>query len=311
MLNYIEVEYLGKRIAAELTPITFLTGNGKSFLIYEIINTIKNIGYKIPKISYKNFKIVLRIKDMTYALQRAGPIYRQTLERGKDRVIFEYGTINGVRISRLIEPSEMSVKSADVIMPFVEVTEHVAILADEEIERLNKLIGEFRKAFSLRALLIGPFVSPRTFYRPSEGKTELRPDGSNLVGVLSMLAYKSPDDFERLRSMFKKIGVKLAVGLTNKNILGGAVYIQGVRLPLSKLPCSLKMALTIGAAVASRPDILAVDNLDYCFNENVASVLAAFLEEQASRGQVIAEVHNPAIVEHFKAQYKSVVSVSL
>ncbi|MEL9991774.1 MAG: DNA-binding protein [Thermoproteus sp.] len=311
MLNYVELQVDGRKASAELTPLTFLVGSGKSLFIHSIYKILSNIGSKIPKIYSSNFVITIKIKEKTFSLQRNGNIYRQVLEEGSKRVVFEYGSVRGSVFNRVVEPFELSIKDANVVMPFIEVSEHVSILAEEEVEEVNKFVDGFRRAFSLRAVLLGPYIDPETFYDASKGRRPLRPDGGNLVGVLASLALTAPDVYDKLRGDFRKKGIKLAVGLSKRGLLAGVAYIGRAKVPISRLPCSLKAALTIAAAVSTRPDLLLLDNFDYCFNEKLTDILSKYLEEQASRGQVIAELHKPDLAELFKVQYKSLLSLSL
>ncbi len=311
MINYVEFQLGDRKAAGELTPLTFVTGTGKSFLINSIYRILANIGNKIPKLYYDNFLITITIKERKFTLQKNRNIYRQILEGGGKRIVFEHGVVKGTTINRISEPFELTIKNADILMPFVEVNEHVSILADEEIESVNKIVEEFRSAFSLKVVLLGPYLDPRSSYDLSKATATLRPDGRNLVGILSMLALRDPDAYDRLRGLFRKKGVKLAVGLSRKGLLAGYAYINGVRIPISRLPCSLKAALVVTTAVATKPDLLLVDNFDYCFNEQLADVLSRYIDEQISRGQIVAELHRSDIAELFKTQYKSVLSISL
>lgn len=311
MINHVELQLGDKRASGELSPLTFITGTGKSLLISYIYRIISNIGNKIPKIYFDRFAITLSIKDKKFSLQKSGGIYRQILEGGGSRIVFEYGLARGIKISRIAEPFELSVRSADVLMPLVDVAEHVSMLTDEEVESVNKTIGEFRKTFGLRALLLGPYVNPKGLYRIASDTLSLRSDGGNLVGVLSSLALRDPDAYDKLRTLFRKKGVKLAIGLSRKGVLAGFAYIGGLKMPISRLPCSLKAALTVAVAVAIKPNLLLIDNFDYCFNEGFADILNKYVEEQISRGQIIAEIHRSDIAEAFKTQYKSILSISL
>ncbi|MEZ0247731.1 MAG: DNA-binding protein [Thermoproteus sp.] len=311
MLNYVELQIYGRKVSAELTPLTFLVGSGKSLFINSIYKILSNIGNKIPKIHYNNFVISIKIKEKTFSLQKNGNIYRQILEDGGKKVVFEYGSVRGSVFNRVVEPFELSIKDANVVMPSIEVSEHVSILAEEEVDEANRFVDEFRRAFSLRAVLLGPYMDPETFYDASKGRRSLSRNGGNLVGVLASLALTHPDVYDKLRGDFRKKGVKLAVGLSKRGLLAGVAYMGRVRVPFSKLPCSLKAALTVAVAVSTRPDLLLLDNFDYCFNEKLADVLSKYLEEQASRGQVIAELHKPDLAELFKAKYKSLLSLSL
>lgn len=311
MISHVELQVGDRKASGELTPFTFVVGSGKSLFINYLYKIISNIGNKIPKIYFNKFIITLTIKDKKFSLQRSGDVYRQVLEGDGTRIVFEYGSARGVKISRISEPFELTIKNADVLMPLVEVAEHVSILADEDIESINKTVGEFRKTFGLRALLLGPYINPRASHDVSGNASRLRPDGGNLVGVLSALALKDPDAYDKLRTVFRKRGIKLAVGLSKRGVLAGFAYMSGVKVPISKLPCSLKTALTIATAIATRPDLLLVDNFDYCFNEGFADVLNAYVEEQISRGQIIAEIHKHEVADAFRTQYKSVLSISL
>nr|KJR73746.1 MAG: DNA-binding protein [Thermoproteus sp. AZ2] len=307
MLNSIEVEIGEKRYSGDLAPLTFISGTGKSTIIYIIYKILKNINSSIPKL-FDKYKIILRVEDKKYSLEKRGNFYRQVLEGDGVRVVFEARPPD---INRIIEPFELSVRDAGVVMPFVEVAEHVSMLADEEVERVNKAIAEFRKAFAQRALLLGPYLRPRSRYDTSRGRAELRPDGSNIVGVLSSLALDDPAAYDRIRASFRKKGITIALGLLGKNALGAAAYAEGLRMPLSRLPCSLKSALVIATAISLRPDIILIDNFDYCFTEAAAEILSPYIAEYVAKGQLIAEIHRADIADYFKTQYKSIISASL
>ncbi|AEA11981.1 hypothetical protein TUZN_0485 [Thermoproteus uzoniensis 768-20] len=311
MISHVALQLGERKISGELTPLTFVTGSGKSVFINSIYLILSNIGSKIPKIYYNKFSISIKINNKVFSLQKNGKIYRQIFEDGGRKVAIEYGVLDGSRISRVMEPFELAIKNADILMPQVDVAEHVSILADEEVEEVNRLLGEFRKTFSLKAILLGPYIDPKTFHDAAKATGVLKPDGSNLVGVLARLALKAPDAYDRLRASFRKKGIKLAVGLARGGVLAGVAYIGGAKIPISRLPCSLKAALALATAVIAKPDLLLVDNFDYCFNENVAEILSSYLNEQISRGQIVAEIHRPDIAELFKIQYKSILSVSL
>lgn len=312
MLNYVEIQIDEKRHSSDLAPLTFITGIGKSTIINFIYNIIKNIGYKIPKFLYKRYRITLRIDDKKYTLEREGGIYRQVIEGGGERVIFEAGAFKGGAVNRIVEPFELAVKDAEVVMPMVEVAEHVSMLADEEIERVNKIVASFREAFSLKAVLLGPYLRPKSYYRASRGRAGLASDGSNLVGVLSALSLENPHAFDRIRGSMRRRGITLAVGLAGKGLLGAVAYLGGGRrLPLSRLPCSLKSALVVSTAISLKPDILLIDNFDYCLTDAAAESIAPYVSEFVNRGQIIAEIHRPEVADYFKTQYKSIVSLSL
>lgn len=307
MLNSIEVEIGEKKYSGDLAPLTFISGTGKSTIIYIIYKILKNINSSIPKL-FDKYRITLRVEDKKYSLEKRGNFYRQVLESNGIRVVFEARPPD---VNRVIEPFELSVRDAGIVMPFVEVAEHVSMLADEEVERVNKAIAEFRRAFMQKVLLLGPYLRPRSRYDTSRGRTELRPDGSNVVGVLSSLALDSPASFDKIKTSFRRKGITIALGLLGKNMLGAAAYVEGLKIPLSRLPCSLKSALIIATAISLRPDLILIDNFDYCFTEATAEILSPYIAEYVTRGQLIAEIHRADIADYFKTQYKSIISASL
>jgi len=65
------------------------------------------------------------------------------------------------------------------------------------------------------------------------------------------------------------------------------------------------------AAVATKPDLLLIENFDCCFNEGLVDILTSYFNEQISRGQIVVEIHRPDVADLFKIQYKSIVSVAL
>jgi hypothetical protein len=310
VIDHIELQLGERKISGELTPLTFIVGSGKSVFINSIYLVLSNIGLKIPKIYYNKFNISIKINNKIFSLQKNGKIYRQILDEGGRKVAIEYGALDGSRISRIVEPFELAIKNADILMPQIDVAEHVSMLADEEIEEVNRLIGEFRKAFSLKVTSLGPYIDPKTFHDPTKAAGSLKPDGSNLVGVLARLALENPDAYDRLRTSFRKKGVKLAVGLAKRGVLAGVIHVGGTKMPVSRLPCSLKTALVFAAAVATKPDLLLIENLDCCFNESLVDILTSYFSEQISRGQIVAEIHRPDVADLFKIQYKSIVSVA-
>ncbi|WP_181933464.1 hypothetical protein [Pyrobaculum aerophilum] len=81
------------------------------------------------------------------------------------------------------------------------------------------------------------------------------------------------------------------------------------KMPLSKAPCSIKSLLAIAVALELKPDLLLIDNLDYCLTKNTAEALAAILRQKSTK--VIAEIHNSEVVDWFNLPNKSVVELML
>jgi len=302
MVEYVEVEIGERRASARLTNITFIVGTGKTTFLETLYKIISNIGKNIPKIS-RDVNVFIQAGDVSYGLSLDRKRVRQTISVGGEEVVFEW--VPSKSIHRLIKPIDVSIASADVIMPTIRTQEHVSIVAEEDLERLNNLVLTARRRLALDALYIGPYVDPHSAVDASKPSTKLDRHGRNLAQVLSHLALHKPNSFDAVKTHVKKLGLSLAVGLAKPGKIGAMLYGKSGRIPLSKAPCSMKMFLTLATALELAPDVLFVENFDYCLTPKTAEALTLLLRQKKTK--VMAEIHREEVAEWIRADKSTIV----
>jgi len=302
MVEYVEVEVGGRRASARLTNITFIVGTGKTTFLETLYKIISNIGKNVPKMS-KDVNVFIQVGDVSYNFSFDKGRVRQTISVGGEEVVFEW--VPSKSIHRLIKPIDVSIVSADVIMPIIRTQEHVSIIAEEDLEQLNNLVLTARRRFALDVLYIGPYVDPRSAVDASKPSTKLDQHGKNLAQVLSHLALHKPNSFDAIKTHVKKLGLSLAVGLAKPGKIGAVLYGKSGKIPLSKAPCSIKMFLTLATALELAPHVLFVENFDYCLTPKIAEALTPLFRQKKTR--VVAEIHREEVAEWIKADKSTIV----
>ncbi|RFA95009.1 ABC transporter ATP-binding protein [Pyrobaculum aerophilum] len=307
MIEYVEVGLGGRKAAVRLTNVVFVTGTGKSTFLKLVYGVLSSVGKRLPKLGIE-WSFYAQSGEVIYSITAARNRVRQTISTQGEEIAFEFVPAKGAH--RLIKPIDIAVTDADVVMPEVKTKEHVSVVADEDIERLNSLLLTARKAFSIKAQFLGPYISPRSLVDASTKQINaLERHGRNLAAVLSNLALYNPSAYDSIRTAFRKLGFSISVGLAKPGFVGVIVSTKRGKMPLSKAPCSIKSLLAIAVALELKPDLLLIDNLDYCLTKNTAEALAAILRQKSTK--VIAEIHNSEVVDWFNLPNKSVVELML
>jgi len=306
MIEYVEVGVGSRKVSVRLAEATFLVGTGKSLFLEILHKVVSGVGKKLPRLG-GDWGLYIQSGDVSYSVATSRGRIRQSVSVKGEEAVFEY--IPAKPVHRLIKPIEMAVTSADVIMPEVNTEEHVSVVAEEDIERLNRLVEVARKRLGVKTQMLGPYVSPRSLIDANARLTSLDRHGRNLAGVLSYLSLRKPTSYDAVKTAFRKIGFSVAVGLAKPGKIGVVVSTRDLKMPLSKAPCSAKSFLVIATALELKPDLFLVDNFDYCLTRKTAEALAALLRQKPTK--LIAEIHNEEVAEWLDIPNKSVVEVKL
>lgn len=307
MVEYLEVGIGGRRASARLAAVTFITGRGKSAFLEVLYKVLSNVGKKIPRIGGE-WELHVQGGDVVYSIVASKNRIRQTVSIRGEEVVFEHMPSRGVH--RVVKPINIAVSSADVVIPEIKTEEHVSLVAEEDIERLNSLLAEARRALSVDTQFLGPYIAPKSLVDASTTHVaKLDSHGRNLAAVLANIALYKPSTYDSIRAAFRKLGFSISVGLAKPGKLGVIVATKKRKMPLAKAPCSIKSLLTILTALHLEPDILLVDNLDYCLTPETAGVLVSTIKQKPVK--LVAEIHNSDIAKWFDAVDKSIIKVEL
>ncbi|MEM1733115.1 MAG: hypothetical protein QXF38_00830 [Pyrobaculum sp.] len=306
MVEYVEVGIDGKKDGVKLTNLTFLIGSGKSLFLEVVYRVLSNVGRKIPSIK-RDWYFYAESGGVSLSISVNKSRYRQTITTQGEEVVFEY--IPSRKVHRIIKPIETAVAAANIVIPEIKTEEHVSIVAEEDIERLNDLLTKARRGIGVRVQMLGPYVSPMSLIDADIKYSGLDRHGKNLPLVLSYLSLYSPASYDYIRNIAKKFGFSLSVGVAKPGKVGVLISTRAFKLPLAKAPCSLKYVLTIATALELKPDLLIIDNFDYCLTRKAVEILSTILRQKDTR--VMAEIHNEEIVDWFNIPNKNIVSVDL
>jgi hypothetical protein len=307
MIDYVEVELGGSRASARLADVTFIVGTGKSAFLEVLYAVLSSVGRRLPRLRGRwGFRV--QADNVSYSVSAVRSRVRQVVRVGSDEAVFEY--LPPRPAHRLVKPIEMAIDAADVVIPEVRTKEHVAAIAEEDIERLNSMLALARRKLGVKTLMLGPYVAPRSLAEAGKPADRLDRHARNLPAVLAYLSLNRPPAYDEIRARLRKLGIVLSVGLTRFGSVGVALYIRGAKIPLFKAPCSAKSLLAIAAALQLKPDLLIVDNFDYCMTRGTAGVLSELLRQRPAT-KLVAEIHSEEVAEWFDVQNKSVVEVRL
>ena len=307
MVEYVEVGTAGKRASVRLAEATLLVGTGKSLFLEILHQVISNIGKRLPRLG-KDWSLYMQSGDVSYSIVVSKGRVRQSVSVKGEEVVFEY--IPAKPAHRVIKPIDMAVTSADVIMPEVKTEEHVSVVAEEDIERLNKLIAVAKKRLGVKTQILGPYLNPRSLIDANTRQlTSLDRHGRNLPGILSYLSLHKPTSYDSIRTALRKLGFSVSVGLAKPGKIGVLISTRDLKMPLFKAPCSIKSFLVIATALELKPDLLLVDNFDYCLTRKTAEVLTTLLRQKHTK--LIAEIHNEEVIDWLDLSNKSIVEIKL
>ncbi|MFN3803616.1 MAG: hypothetical protein ACK4SY_01010 [Pyrobaculum sp.] len=304
MVERVEVGIAHKQASVYLTNLTFVTGVGKSTFLEILYSVFSSVGKKIPNVG-KMWRISIEDKDISYGIQVDTRRVRQNVKVKGEEIIFEY--IPHKSLHKLIKPIDLGIVNADVIIPEVRTKEHVSIIAEEDLEHLNNLLNEARRRLDIRVKILGPYLSPRSLV-DSTTRHVLDRHGRNLTGVLAYLSLYKPTAYDSIKTQLRKLGFSLSVGLARPGKIGAFLITKSTKLPLSKAPCSIKSFLAISTALELRPDLLIVDNFDFCLTRQVAEVLSSAIRQKDVK--ILAELHNQDFADWIDVS-KTVVEVKL
>ncbi len=300
---YVELATEMGNTAVNLANLTLVTGVGKS-LFLEMLYKTMNVGGKIPKFGGR-WKLRIQNGGVSYTISQDKRRVRQSIVVRGEEIVFEY--VPG-KFHKLIKPVNLSISNADVIIPEVEVQSHVSIIASEELEKLNNLLRVARRSLEFDVKFLGPYLAPKSLVSATASPT-IDKYGRNLAIVLAYLALYRPAVYDTLRSRMRELGFTLSVGLAKPGKLGVLLHMKTKRLTLAKAPCSVKKFLTLSTVLELKPDIVLIDNFDFCLTRRVAKALSTQLSQ--SNSIVVAEIHNPDVIEWLDVPSKTVVEVSL
>ncbi|MFN7105290.1 MAG: hypothetical protein ACK4M3_01690 [Pyrobaculum sp.] len=286
MVEYVEVGTANRQASIYLTNLTFITGVGKSTFLEILYSVLSNVGRKIPNIG-KTWRISIQDKDVSYSIQADPRRVRQNVVVKGEEVVFEY--IPHKSLHKLIKPIDIGIANADVIIPEIRTKEHVSIIAEEDLDRLANLLNEARRRLDIHVKILGPYLSPRSLVDSTTSHV-LDRYGRNLTGVLAYLSLYKPTAYDSIKTQLKKLGLSLSVGLAKPGKIGAFLITKSTKLPLSKAPCSIKSFLAISTALELRPDLLIIDNFDFCLTRQVAGVLSSVIRQKDVK--ILAELHN-------------------
>jgi len=307
MVEYVEIGTAGKRASVRLAEATLLVGTGKSLFLEILHQVISNIGKRLPRLG-KDWSLYMQSGDVSYSIVVSKGRVRQSVSVKGEEVVFEY--IPSKPAHRVIKPIDMAVTSADVIMPEVKTEEHVSVVAEEDIERLNKLIAVAKKRLGVKIQILGPYLNPRSLIDANTRQlASLDRHGRNLPGILSYLSLHKPTAYDSIRTTLRKLGFSVSVGLAKPGKIGVLISTRDLKMPLFKAPCSIKSFLVIATALELKPDLLLVDNFDYCLTRKTAEVLTTLLRQKHTK--LIAEIHNEEVIDWLDLSNKSIVEIKL
>ncbi|MGC9130539.1 MAG: hypothetical protein ACP5H5_03015 [Pyrobaculum sp.] len=307
MVDYVEVETRGRKAAVRLAGATFITGTGKSTFIEILYRVLSSVGKKLPRVG-GGWSFYAQSGDVAYLITAGKGRVRQSVAVGGEELVFEYIPSRGAH--RIVKPINMSVANADVVIPLVRAEEHVSMVADEDIERFNSMLAAARKALGVKIQFLGPYIAPRSVVDADVKNVDLlERHGRNLVAVLSNLALYRPTAYDSIRAVLRKVGFTVSVGLAKPGKIGAFVATGALKMPLGKAPCSVKSLLALAVALELKPDILVVDNLDYCLTPSVAEVLTSMLRQKQTK--LVAEVHHRDVVDWIGVPDKAIVEIRL
>jgi len=307
MIEYVEVRIGSRKVSVRLAEATLLVGTGKSLFLEILHRVVSGVGKKLPRLG-GDWSLYIQSGDVSYSVAASKGRVRQSVSVKGEEAVFEY--VPAKPAHRLIKPIDMAIASADVIMPEVKTEEHISVVAEEDVEHLNKLVEAARKRLGVKTQMLGPYISPRSLIDANARHiTSLDRHGRNLAGVLSYLSLHKPTSYDAVKTAFRKIGFSVAVGLAKPGKIGVVVSTKDLKMPLSKAPCSAKSFLVIATALELKPDLLLIENFDYCLTRKTAEVLAALLRQKPTR--LIAEIHNEEVAEWLDIPNKSLVEVKL
>jgi hypothetical protein len=307
MVEYVEVGTAGRRASVRLTEVTLLVGTGKSLFLEILHQVLSNIGKKLPRLG-KDWSLYMQSGDVSYSVVVSKRRVRQSISVEGEEVVFEY--VPEKSAHRLIKPIDVAVTSADVIMPEVKTEEHVSVVAEEEIERLNRLIAVAKKRLSVRTQILGPYINPKSLIDANTKQlASLDRHGRNLPGVLSYLSLHKPTSYDSIRAALRKLGFSVSVGLAKPGKIGVLISTKDLKMPLFRAPCSIKSFLVIATALELNPDLLLVDNFDYCLTRKTAEAIATLLKQKPTK--LIAEIHNEEVIDWLDLSNKSIVEIKL
>ncbi|MEZ0319066.1 MAG: hypothetical protein ABWK05_03605 [Pyrobaculum sp.] len=305
MVEYVEVKTERGRAAVTLSSITFVVGSGKSLFLETLYKVVSSVGRKVPRIGRGH--VYLQDGDVSYALSVERGRVRQSVSARGEELVFEW--IPGKSIHRLVKPIDMAVLNADVVMPEVKTQEHVSIVAEEDLERLNQVVNTARRRLGVRALFLGPYISPKSLVDASTNYATLDRHARNLVGVLAYLSLYKPTAYESLKTHLRKLGFSLSVGWAKPGKLGALISTKSVKIPVAKAPCSVKAFLAVATALEVGPELLLIDNFDFCITPRVAEALSALIKQKKTK--IVTEIHDIRLADYFNIPGKTVVEVNL
>jgi hypothetical protein len=307
MVEYVEIGTAGKRASVRLAEATLLVGTGKSLFLEILHQVISNIGKRLPRLG-KDWSLYMQSGDVSYSIVVSKGRVRQSVSVKGEEVVFEY--IPAKPVHRVIKPIDMAMTSADVIMPEVKTEEHVSVVAEEDIERLNRLVAVAKKRLGVKTQILGPYLNPRSLIDTNTRQlTSLDRHGRNLPGILSYLSLHKPTAYDSIRTALRKLGFSVSVGLAKPGKIGVLISTRDLKMPLFKAPCSIKSFLVIATALELKPDLLLVDNFDYCLTRKTAEVLTTLLRQKHTK--LIAEIHNEEVIDWLDLSNKSIVEIKL
>lgn len=307
MLDYVEVGSRGRKAAARLANASFIMGIGKSTFIEILYRVLSSVGKKLPRIGGE-WSFYAQSGEVAYSIVAGKGRVRQSVSVRGEEVVFEYVPSKGTH--RMVKPINMSVVDANVVVPLVKTEEHVSVVADEDIERFNSILATAREALGVKAQFLGPYIAPKSTVDAGVRYVNLlERHGHNLVAVLSNLALYKPTAYDSIRAVLRKMGFTVSVGLAKPGKIGAVVATGNLRMPLGKAPCSVKSFLALAVALELKPDLLIVDNLDYCLTPSVAEALTSLLLQKQTK--FIAEVHHSDVVDWIGVPDKAIVEIRL
>ncbi|WP_291764456.1 hypothetical protein [Caldivirga sp. UBA161] len=321
----------GVSATINLMPVTLITGapgSGKSRLINILWNTFSNMGVNaksrinwIGKVSVMvrvkindelTSKVTgLELKDsevhLEYVVEHNGNSLRQIIKTSdKALLVLEANDSK----SMMTHPIEASVADAwsligEDALKIPEGEASVLLSGNENaLESSRVLMGLIRgELMNHRVHILGPYFEYDSKEQSLSHIENISRNGEGVIRALAEITMnpKFDNDVGLLRKAMAKLGYRsLRVGLFNGNLALGFRDSKGNYRIGVQLPCHLRTILAVSTQVIlmNRGDILLVDNLDYCMNNETWGVLMSLLADLAKDKYIIAEVHNYELVRH-------------
>ncbi len=319
----------GVSATINLMPVTLITGtpgSGKSRLINILWSTFSNIGGNVKaKINWLgrvsimiragiNNEIAgkitgLELKDteahLEYIIEHNGRSLRQIIKtRDKTLLVTEADDSR----SMITHPIEAPVTDAwnlagEDTLRVPEGEASVLISSNEKVLESSRALMNLIRSELLnhKVHMLGPYFE---YESKDQSLSHVESLGKNGEGAIRALAEifmnpKFDSDVGLLRKAMAKLGYRsLRVGLFNGSLTLGFRDSKGIYRIGAQLPCHLRTILAVSTQVIlmNRGDILLVDNLDYCMNNETWDVLMGLLADLARDKYIIAEVHNYELV---------------